>query len=243
MLLKVVQRVFVRNAHCKKCITICKATECDQDDIKKFMRETFFKTEPSSTICGLTQKTSVSDALLNFVVQPLCENMSYLAQYEQKGKERIITGVAINGTRPTKFDEESWEESVKGIKCEQEMELLLLWKQLSRMPCNPEDYFGCAEELVELFYLSVRPLLQRQGIAKSMVLHSMHEAKCRGYCHFRMDCTSSYSACLAQKCGLHKIAEVYYKELRDSAGKRYKNIPPPHLKAAIMVANTTQGNC
>ncbi|KAK6625650.1 hypothetical protein RUM43_005949 [Polyplax serrata] len=229
-------RTLIRQLHTSNII-ITKATDRDRKEILRLMQDIFYKTDPSSVYTKVSEVPKISSQLQEMTVESLDDNLSFVAK--EKGDEKTILGVAINGIRPAVIRTSGREALLKQVKSKRERTLLELWEFVSSMPSDGERYFGDESVVFEVQYLVVDPLHRNKGIATSLVSQSRKEAAARGHRYIRIDCTSHFTARIASSMGLNCIYEIDYQDYKNPSGEHvFTNVMFPHTKILVYAGKT-----
>lgn len=111
------------------------------------------------------------------------------------------------------------DELIEQVVCNKEKKLLELWSYLGLMPKNlPKTYYGEVKKVFDMKYLVVHPANQRKGIARALAERSRVEAMNNDFKFIRIECTSAYSARLANDLGMKLVYQLRYDDYKDEKG-------------------------
>ncbi|XP_043269186.1 arylalkylamine N-acetyltransferase 1-like [Venturia canescens] len=194
--------------------------------VMELMCQAYFKKEPSLVNIGLASEEQPPPILLNLMYQQLREGMTIIAE----DRENCIVGAAINaGSCP--WEPENLIEYAERCERGSVRDILKFYAYVTQAPQLWNKYcvlkiFDCASVAVDSKYLGM-------GIAKRLVKESWYLARDCGYQAFRIDCTSLYTAKIAEGFGWECVFAVSYRRYIDSGGLVFKCIEEPHTEVRV----------
>lgn len=198
----------------------------EYEHIVDFMRETFLKTEPSIINIGLSGKNA--PLLLHQVCLGLRQGISLVAVHKS-GK---LAGVAINTDTSREELKPLCYYSTRHPGPEADiLDFYLkvyhetdLWRAY-----GVKNIFECAN-------VAVHPDHSGQGLGRALVLESWLLARDLAYRLLRIDCSSVYTAKIAEKLGwklAYKIPFADYKA--DGCNPVFRHVCEPHTELKVYV--------
>jgi len=114
----------------------------------------------------------------------------------------------------------------KDLGCKRMMALLNIMDCIDKK----EDIFKKygTEKTFHLICVAVAPEYRGKGIGCRLFERAFQMAKTLGFKVANVDCSSHYSALIAEKCKMLLITEIAYTEHKDSDGNQIFKPPPPH---------------
>lgn len=200
----------------------------EYENVVDFLCETFYKEEPSVVNIGLSE-VPPSNALLNMTLEQIKDGMTIIAVNPQNS----IVGAAVNvGSCP-------WD-SKKTVQyarcCEDEgpsRDLIEFFAYVSRVPNIWNRY--CVLKVFECSILAVDPEYRGIGLARKLVEESWYLARDCNYRLFRIDCTSRYTAKIAEGFGWKKVCTIPYCRYVKNGESVFKYIEEPHTAVDVYV--------
>ncbi|XP_024946833.1 uncharacterized protein LOC107273707 [Cephus cinctus] len=174
----------------------------DYENVMNLMCESYFKYEPSIVNIGLSGRAPAS--LMHFVQEHLREGMTLVA----RGQDNCIVGAAINvGSCP--WDPERAISFANCCECGPAKDLIKFYAYVTMQPRLWERF--CVLKIFECCYVTVHPDYQGQGLGKRLIQESWYLARDCGYSLFRIDCTSRYTAKIAENFGWECVYKLPYR--------------------------------
>ncbi|XP_011501544.1 PREDICTED: dopamine N-acetyltransferase-like [Ceratosolen solmsi marchali] len=193
-----------------------------------FMLETYFKTEPTIVSLGLVGKSL--PILMSLMQQHISQGLTIIAEDSLTG---CIAGAAVN----TKSVNGDLQNLTQLINCSSDddpsRELLKFYAYCSRKAnvsrlTDKNVAFECS-------YVAVHPDHQRQSLGKRVIAESWILAQELGFDLFKIDCTSRFTANIAEKFGWTCIETISYRDYREDGNIVFHNVQPPHTEMKIYV--------
>ncbi|KAG7204722.1 hypothetical protein KM043_005136 [Ampulex compressa] len=203
----------------------------DYDRVLCFMNEAYYRHEPTMINLGL-RGTEPSGALREIMHENVSEGMTIIAEDPQ---DRIL-GAAVN-TGSCPWDPQRSVEF--GRRCEEgpARDAIEFLAYVSSKP-NVWERF-CVLKVFECNNLAVAEEFRGRGIARRLLEESWCMARDCGYRLFRIDCTSRYTARIAEGFGWEKICTVPYCRYVRNGELVFKHIKEPHTEVNTYVDRLT----
>ncbi|XP_055384309.1 uncharacterized protein LOC129613976 [Condylostylus longicornis] len=146
-------------------------------------------------------------------------------QTNDDSNNEIPIGFLVNGLSYPNLGLEL-HNKFKDLGCKRMMALLNLIDVIDKK----EDIFKkfSTEKTFNLISVAVSPEYRGKNIGYRLFERAFQMAKTLGFKIANVDCSSYYSAKIAEKCKMQLIAEIAYTEHKDSDGNQIFKPPPPH---------------
>ncbi|XP_063993321.1 arylalkylamine N-acetyltransferase 1-like [Diachasmimorpha longicaudata] len=219
-----VQDVKYRSSNETKCETpeyISRiAVPTDYDYVLNFMCDTYFKSEPSMVNIGLANQDT-SPILIDLMHKQIKDGMTIIILND----EGCIIGAAVNaGMCP--WDPPGLRDIASCVDDKDVANLLRFFAKLAEAPNLWETYH--TNKFFECSCVAVDPQYRGTGIATKLVHDSWLLARDCGCRLFRIDCSSKYTAKIAQKLGWECVMSIPYSSHVECDEFVFKNIRKPH---------------
>lgn len=205
---------------------IVRAYEDDCERICLFLRENYYPSEPINIAMGVDSGHSIADEthLLDFIK----EGTSLLAVATTP--QKTLLGVSINGEI---FSDENMIEVVSNCTCERYAKFLRFIESVDR--CS--DFWNrvTVERALSSEALAVLGSVRGLGVGKALLEKTLQVAKDGGFPLLRVDCSSYYSAKLAEQMGLECIYSIPYAEYKNEDGCQIFDPPSPHVEYKLFI--------
>ncbi|PNF37492.1 hypothetical protein B7P43_G14566 [Cryptotermes secundus] len=205
---------------------IVRACEDDCETMCLFLRENYYPFEPINIAMGLDSGHSIANEahLLDFVK----EGTSLLAVATTP--QKTLLGVCINGEI---FSDENMIEIVSNCTCERYAKFLQFIETVDR--CSEFWNRVAVERALSSEALAVLGSVRGQGVGKALLEKTLQVAKDDGFPLLRVDCSSYYSAKLAEQMGLECIYSLPYSEYKNEDGCQIFDPPSPHVEYKLFI--------
>jgi GNAT superfamily N-acetyltransferase len=204
---------------------IVRASDDDHERIRVFLGENYYPYEPINMAMGLDNGHSPAYEahLLDFVK----EGTSLLAVETTQG---TLLGVCINGAI---FNDENVIEMASNCACERHAKFLWFVETVDR--CSGFWNRVAVRRALSCEALAVVGSARGLGIGKALLQKTLQVAKDDGFPLLRVDCSSYYSAKLAEQMGLECIYSLLYSEYRSEDGYQIFYPPIPHVEFKMFI--------
>lgn len=207
------------------------AKDEDQEDINSSFLQHFLQTEPMNVYLKDYKPAAPSDSehAPDFGLTLVAEVIESEDQCKLAGF--LICKVCERGTASESNTSFMLEEDRAGF------EISRLLKELN----DEFDVFRMydVQEAVDLVILGTVPEYRGRSIGFKLCEAAIDLVRVRGYKVIFMDCTSSYSAAIARKCGMECIGEISYDDYQKKLGERLfvVNSVHTHVRRFVKILN------
>ncbi|XP_034239108.1 uncharacterized protein LOC117644031 [Thrips palmi] len=208
--------------------TVVPCSCCDAERVMDFMTRTFYREEPVLLAAGLTRNPP--RMLLEHTRASFDEGLSLMAVLPDH-QDRIC-GVAINSI-VTPEDACKLRQDAEAADCPATKRVLELWTMMLERPEIWRVSDGDVRCMLELRELATSEDMRGRGVGLQLALAAREVAADVGAPAYKIDCTSQYSANIAQKLGMKKVFSVPYASHLGEGGKPIFTPPCPHVEAAV----------
>ncbi|XP_015114206.1 dopamine N-acetyltransferase-like [Diachasma alloeum] len=203
------------------------AVPTDYDYVVNFMCNTYFKSEPSMVNIGLANQDP-SPVLIDLMYKQIKDGMTIIILNE----EGCIIGAAVNaGMSP--WDPAGIRDIANCVENKDLANLLRFFAKLAEAPNLWETHH--TNRFFECSCVAVDPQYRGTGIATKLIHDSWmlaRDCRCR---LFRIDCSSKYTAKIAQKFGWECVMSIPYSSHMECDEFVFKNIRKPHDTVDIYI--------
>ncbi|XP_008205729.1 uncharacterized protein LOC103316019 [Nasonia vitripennis] len=203
----------------------------DYSRLMRFMADTYFRSEPSIVNIGGNLSGQPNPTLVHLMDKSIREGMSLIAEDLVNGD--CIVGAAVNvDSRP--FDNEK-NAKLAETCCERREARDLI--EFSIFCSRQADLWNvyCIDSVFECAYLAVHPEHQGRGIARKLVEESWILARDMAYRLFRIDCSSRYTANIAESFGWKCIYSIPYRRYFNDGRFIFTCVEEPHTEFRVFV--------
>ncbi|XP_069676769.1 arylalkylamine N-acetyltransferase-like 2 isoform X2 [Periplaneta americana] len=198
---------------------IVQARAADRERILHFLRLYFYTEEPLNVAMGGPPSAADEEDTLAL----LEHGLSYLVV----GCDGTLLGVVLSG--PVRPDEADHMEALAAsCGCAKFSKLLRFLAAVERR-ADVWRLSGATRAL-SVQALAVLPAARGRGFGLSLLQRTRAAAQAAGYPLFRLDCSSCYSAQLAERLGMQCVHSLPYTQYTDVDGHPVFDIPSPHLE-------------
>ncbi|XP_069676772.1 arylalkylamine N-acetyltransferase-like 2 isoform X5 [Periplaneta americana] len=205
---------------------IVRATEKDRERVQQFLQEHYYPFEPINVAMGLENGHSLADEA--HLLGCLREGTSLLALAPDES--RTLLGVCINGSI---FSDENMVEIASTCSCQRYAKFLWFLETVDR--CS--DFWKVAAVPIALTCeaLAVQGSVRGVGVGKALLEHTVKVARDDNFPLLRVDCSSYYSARLAEQIGLECMYSLPYSQYKDEDGNQVLQPPSPHTELKMFI--------
>lgn len=194
------------------------ANESEHETVRQFLRRNFFPEEPINNAYPIKDDSMEED----FILSLLPDGNIIFAIDASNGE---IAGLAMVGKITPQYSQESWDESE--TTNHQKWRDVLKFMSHIESKANVCQRFGVAAAL-HVHGVAVEQSYRGQAIGKKLFLECFNIAARRHYRIVSADCTSIYSALIAQSVGMECVSTVTYEEYHEKIGDKIFYPTPPH---------------
>jgi GNAT superfamily N-acetyltransferase len=195
------------------------------------MSEAYIKHEPLCVSLGNSASLSDDeDEDMNI----LSEGMSLIAESQGRNgfEDGAILGLCLNVEMSIE-DATMLEHKSNNSKDEKFAKILKFLSVMDRQANMWERL--CITRAMGVIVMAVDDAATGQGIGKALMERSRDVAKERGFPALRVDCTSQYSAKIAQRLGMSCVFSLPYEQYKGQEGQAIFIPPSPHTHFKMFV--------
>ncbi|KAF7995427.1 hypothetical protein HCN44_006534 [Aphidius gifuensis] len=201
----------------------------DNENILKFMKRTYLKTEPCLVSCGLSLKEP-SPFMIDIMKKQLEQGLSLIVIGEND--ETIASLINYEFNSSTELEYYSNLSKLADDKIVKD--LIDFEAYIATLSDVCQNYN--VDKFFTISIIAVDEAYQQIGIARKMIERSIILAKQRGYKIIRADISSKYTAKILEKFGFTAVVSFPLKNyLNDQGELLFKNIIPPHDTFQIFI--------
>ncbi|KAF5294538.1 hypothetical protein FQR65_LT10730 [Abscondita terminalis] len=207
-------------------------TEVDTEPVLDHLREFFFRTEPmNESVKLLENKDSRCISLEKYCLKCMSSGVSYLAVTESNKIVSVILNAVCD------VDQQSHEQ-IKDSDAKYE-KIINFVNFLGEKGTEAilKKFPGC-KKVLDIKILSTDTKWRGKGIAGALVECSRKVGFDKGCELIRIDCSSYYSAKVAEKLGFDLIYTFPFADYKED-GKSVFLLPHPHVSATVYVQKLT----
>ncbi|KAG5679104.1 hypothetical protein PVAND_008697 [Polypedilum vanderplanki] len=213
------------------------AKRADINSTLKFIEDNFFKNEPLCKSLHLTGK-KLEQPTENLIRDGIKQGMTILARENSDDNE--ILGICMN-TRSCPWDGEKLEEFAKLHTDMNARKLLHIWALMAREPRLHQELGQLS--IFEVGMLAVKESHEACGLGTELTRRSLDLGRDLNFRHARINCTSEYSIKIAEKLGMTRVWDVFYRNIFMPDGKTPLTVPVhPHVQAAVFLTDLKKSN-
>lgn len=201
------------------------ANESEHDAVLEFLRQHFFTEEPINNAYPIKDDSKEEE----FILSLLPDGNVVFAVDSTSGQ---IAGLASFGEITKRYPQESWDESETTTN--RKWRDILKFMSYIESKSNVCERFGVAQSL-HLHGVTVDKAYRGQGIGKLLFEESFRIAKSRNYRLVSAECSSVYSARIAQAAGMEHVSTVTYDEYHAKLGDKVFKPTPPNTEIKSFV--------
>ncbi|CAG4969569.1 unnamed protein product [Colias eurytheme] len=208
--------------------SVSRITESDVEDVMKFMKRTFFNTEPLCTTVGYCQTENEETPDMDDFMQYSLPGDSFQAR-DDHGR---IVGALICGPVPLVNPGVNLHElkNCRSPKYKKFIQMMFLREMLLEIwNIYPND-----DRVFEIKLACTDPKWRKKGIMNALMKEAENAAKALNIRLLRIDTTSAYSAKSAERMGFKCVYSRLYKDILLD-GKPLIVPEPPHLHDKVFV--------
>ncbi|PSN38899.1 hypothetical protein C0J52_20076 [Blattella germanica] len=210
---------------------IIKATMEDRDKILDFLRQNFYNEEPINAAMN-NESNTLSKADEEHTLALLQEEISFLAV----SNDEELIGICLSGLVTSK-EAEDMEGLAETCGCERFSKLLYFLSFVERQS-NIWGKSGTSSGL-SVQALAVTQAARGHGVGRALLEKTRELAKNEGYSLFRVDCSSYFSARLAEDIGMECIFSLPFSEYKDKDGCPIFKVKTPNHNMKIYIQKLT----
>ncbi|XP_062550201.1 arylalkylamine N-acetyltransferase 1-like [Armigeres subalbatus] len=204
------------------------AEPTDYDSVLAFVIEHYYKDEPMNSSYIYDSSPAVDD--VEFSVSFLLQGMAVKAV--DPSCENQLVGVSIANPINQEYVNDLLE-AAKQAKTEKWRDSLKLLAHLQQT-VNVLQRFN-VPKCYDIEIVAVHPDYRGQSIGSRLFEEQFARAKQLGYAVASADCSSYYSARIAEKVGMECVARLPYSDYRDERGVQLFQPKAPHVEIQTFV--------
>ena len=204
-----------------------KATIKDRDRVLNFLRQNFYNEEPINSAMN-NESNSLSKADEEHTLELLQEDVSLLAV----SNEEELIGICLSGLVTSKVAE-TMEGLAETCGCERFSKLLYFLAFVEHQS-NVWSRSGVTCGL-SVQALAVNQAARGHGVGRALLEKTRELARQEGYSLFRVDCSSYFSARLAEEIGMECVFSLPFSEYKDKDGHPVFKVKSPNHNMKIYI--------
>ncbi|XP_014210485.1 uncharacterized protein LOC106640839 [Copidosoma floridanum] len=203
----------------------------DYSRVVEFMGATYMENEPILVNVGLAGDCAAQPALLSAMHNHVSAGMTFFAE-DHRGC--LVAAVVNKNTRQAELMPPGYYTQTLGCELPPKVAKLFdFYEYLARVPDLWATY--CVDDIFECTHLAVHPDHQGKGLARRLVAESWILGRDLAFRLFRIDCSSRYTAMIAEGFGWKCVYSLPYRRYFANGEFFFKCIQEPHTEIRTYV--------